>query len=199
MRRNVLSQRGNNPITRKRRSQQRAARFRTRQESSRVIRLVDKYGNQRYVRQQGRVSITKHQTVLIALEKRALRYRRKGKEQVDWDEVLYKNALDETGTVSTTGMTEDELDNGTMATEFTERMEIEGVSDKVLSVHGLAPGKKADGVTQMIYENPNGFNSRIGSNEKLDKAKEIIDELEADVVAYSEIRINGKHKLTATP
>ena len=64
-----------------------------------------------------------------------------------------------------------------MATEFTERKEIEGVSDKVLSVHGLALGKKADGVTRLIYENPNGFNSRIGSNEKLDKAKEIIDEL----------------------
>ena len=91
-------------------------------------------------------------------------------------------------------MTEDELDKGTMATEFTERMENEGVSDELLSVHGLAPGKKADGVTQLKYENPNGFSSRIGSNEKLDKAKEIIDELEADVVAYSETRINGKHK-----
>ena len=46
----------------------------------------------------------------------------------------------------------------------------------------------------MRYEDPNGFNSRIGNNEKLDKAKEIIDELEADIVAYSETRLNGRHK-----
>ena len=54
--------------------------------------------------------------------------------------------------------------------------------------------KKPEGVTRLIYENPNGFNTRIGSNEKLDKAKEIIDELEADIAAYSETRINGRHK-----
>ena len=42
----------------------------------------------------------------------------------------------------------------------------------------------------MIYENLNGINSRIASNEKLDKAKEIINELEADLVAYNEHRIN---------
>ena len=45
-----------------------------------------------------------------------------------------------------------------------------------------------------IYKNPNGFNSQINRNEKLEKAKEIIDELEADVVAYIEHRLNCKHK-----
>ena len=49
-------------------------------------------------------------------------------------------------------------------------------------------------MTRVIYENPNGFNSRINRNEKLEKAKEIIDELEVDVVAYSEHRLNFKHK-----
>ena len=43
-------------------------------------------------------------------------------------------------------------------------------------------------------ENPNGFNSRIGGNEKLEKSKEIIDELEADIVMYSEHRFNYRHK-----
>ena len=49
-------------------------------------------------------------------------------------------------------------------------------------------------MTRVIYENPNGFNSQINRNKKLEKAKEVIDELEADVVAYSEHRLNCKHK-----
>ena len=48
-------------------------------------------------------------------------------------------------------------------------------------MHVIAPRNKGDGVTRVIYENPNGFNSRINHNEKLEKAKEIIDKLEADV------------------
>jgi hypothetical protein len=40
-----------------------------------------------------------------------------------------------------------------------------------------------EGVTRLIYENPDGFNTRISGDEKLEKAKELIDELEADVVA----------------
>ena len=61
-------------------------------------------------------------------------------------------------------------------------------------MYGIAPGKKGEGVTTLIYENPNGFNSQITHNEKLEKDKLIIDELEADVVAYSEHRLNFKHK-----
>ena len=181
---------GKKSTSRGRKDQQRAARFRTRQETSRVIRLVDEYGNQRFVRQQGRMSITKHHTVLSVLEKRALRYRRKGQKQVDMDEILYENALDETGTVSTEGLLDRELDYQTVTTEYTERVEIEVVSDEVLIVHGIAPGKKPEGVTRLVYENANGFNSRISNNEKLDKAKELIDELEADLVAYNETRLN---------
>ena len=67
--------------------------------------------------------------------------------------------------------------------------EIKGVIDEVLKVHGIVPGKKGEGATRVIYENPNGFNSRITQNEKLENAKEIIDDLEADVVAYSEHRL----------
>jgi len=45
-----------------------------------------------------------------------------------------------------------------------------------------------------VLENANGFNTTISENEKLEKAKEINDELEADIVAYTEHRINSKHK-----
>lgn len=40
----------------------------------------------------------------------------------------------------------------------------------------------------------NGLNSRICNNAKLDKAKDLIVELEADLVAYNEHRINLRHK-----
>ena len=43
-------------------------------------------------------------------------------------------------------------------------------------------------------ENPNGFNTTIAGNKKLEKAKEINDKLEADLVVYSEHRINCRHK-----
>ena len=52
-------------------------------------------------------------------------------------------------------------------------------------MYGITPGNKGEGVTRVIYEKLNGFNSLITRNEKLETAKEIIDELEAYEVAYS--------------
>ena len=49
-------------------------------------------------------------------------------------------------------------------------------------------------MTTVIYENPNGFNPRITRNEKLEKAKEMNDGLEADILTYSEHRLNYNHK-----
>ena len=68
------------------------------------------------------------------------------------------------------------------------------IAEELLRVHGIAPGKKTDGVTRIIYENTNSFNTRISRNEKVEKPKEVIDELEADVVCYNEHRVNTKHK-----
>ena len=145
------------------------------------------------------MSRAKHSRVLSALEKRALRFRNKDHNQADQDEVLFNEAIDETGTVSTVGLTD--LDDDTIATGVTEaeatmleNQEIQGITGDLLNVHGIAPGAKPEGVTRLIYENPDGFNTRISGNEKLEKAKELIDELEADVVAYSEHKINSAHK-----
>ena len=150
------------------------------------------------------MGVTKHSRVLSALEKRALRYRRKGQKEVDQDEVLYNEALDETGTVSTAALSDSDdesLGSGTFRESITaaeaaflEREAISGISDDLLNVHGFAPGPKPEGVTRLIYENPDGFNTRISGNEKLEKAKEIIDELEADIVAYAEHKINAANR-----
>jgi hypothetical protein len=45
-------------------------------------------------------------------------------------------------------------------------------------------------VIRLIYENVNGINNRLCNNEKVEKAKEIIDDLEADIVAYNKHRLN---------
>ena len=65
-----------------------------------MIKLVDQWGNMNYVQQQGRMNITRHNRVMDVLEMRALRYRNKG-QRMDYDDKLYYDALDETGTVST--------------------------------------------------------------------------------------------------
>ena len=68
------------------------------------------------------------------------------------------------------------------------------IAEVLLRVHGIAPGKKPEGVTRIIYENANSFNTRISGNEKLEKAKELIDEIEAVLVCYNERRVNARHK-----
>ena len=68
------------------------------------------------------------------------------------------------------------------------------IAEGLLRVHGIAPGKKPYGVTRIIYENANSFNTRISGNKKVEKAKEVIDELEADLICYKEHRVNTNHK-----
>ena len=81
-----------------------------------------------------------------------------------------------------------------MEIEIREMVEMAGLSEEILEVHGITPGKKPEGVTRLIYENLNGLKNRIEGNEKLDKAKEIINDLEVDIVAYNEHRMNLGYK-----
>ena len=64
----------------------------------------------------------------------------------------------------------------------------------LLQVHGLPPTRKQDNVVRLLYENVNGLNNRISSNKKLERCKEMFDELEVDLVAMNEIKINFGHK-----
>ena len=149
------------------------------------------------------MEITKHSSVLSALEKRALRFRRKGRTLDELDDQLYQEAIDETGTVDTTGITGgvgsapgDELggDNNIALAEYLEVMRAKGSLDDLLRVHGAVPSAKSEGVTRVIYKNFNGLNPRMMDNEKLEKARDLIDELGADVVAYNELQVNWQHK-----
>ncbi len=71
--------------------------------------------------------------------------------------------------------------------------EIREVSDYLLKVHGVPPGRKREGIT---YENLNELQSTLSSkNEKLEKAQHVINDLQADIVCYNEHRQNLWHWL----
>ena len=103
--------------------------------------------------------------------------------------------IDETGTV---GGLETEIDPEEVQELRTqERLtakELQEVDSSLLRVHGVAAGKKQEGICRLVYENANGFNTKLTYNVKIDQAKTIINNLEADIVAYNEIRVNWKHK-----
>ena len=66
--------------------------------------------------------------------------------------------------------------------------------DKVLKVHGVAPTSKGEGIIRLIYENANGFSNRLSNNEKVEKAKEIHDELNVDIAAYCKYWLNMRNR-----
>jgi hypothetical protein len=68
-------------------------------------------------------------------------------------------------------------------------MELE-ISEEVLQVHGVAPSSKGKGVVRLIYENMNGLSNKLSNDDKVDKAKEIHDNLKVDIIAYNKHRLN---------
>ncbi len=108
--------------------------------------------------------------------------------------VLATWAIDETGTVDATFLLnrESEINKQLVLTEHQEQnrvMEL-GISEEVLQDRGVAPPSKGKGVVRLIYKNLNGLNNKLSDNNKVDKAKEIHDDLEVDIVAYNEHRLN---------
>jgi hypothetical protein len=101
-------------------------------------------------------------------------------------------------TINETGMVAAPLveDNGERRRTAEQEVskEIGGVLEYLLNVHGLPPGCKRDGVTRVMYKNLDGLQSMLSKNEKLDKARQVINDLQADVVSYNEHRQNLKHK-----
>jgi hypothetical protein len=109
------------------------------------------------------------------------------------DKRLLDEVIDETGTAPCTS----EGGGKKSQLEVEEQLikEIRGVSEYLLEVHRLAPGRKGEGVTRLIYENLNGLQSTSSNkNEKLEKVWRVIDDLQANIVCYNEHRQNLWHK-----
>ncbi len=64
----------------------------------------------------------------------------------------------------------------------------------MLKVHGVAPTSKGEGIIRLIYENANGFSNRLSNNEKVEKAKEIHEELNVDIAAYCKHQLNMRNR-----
>jgi hypothetical protein len=106
-------------------------------------------------------------------------------------------ALDETGTVnSLLLLNETEGKEQATLVELQEKGRVDelGISDEVLKVHCVAPASKGEGIICMIYENANGISNRLSDNEKVEKTKEIHDQLEVDIAAYCKHWLNMRDR-----
>jgi hypothetical protein len=105
---------------------------------------------------------------------------------IEREDCLHSWMLDKTGTINTHLLNHWEILQQ-------EQISIRVVSDEVLQVHGVLPGCKEEGITRLLYKNANGISNRMGGNNKLSKAKDLINELGADIVAYNKHRQHLRH------
>jgi hypothetical protein len=182
-----------------RRNNIRTSTFRKSNQYQRTIDLVNELGNRTSKVQEGRMNITSHNSVLAALEHRANQYRCHGKlGDIGDHTVLAAAAIDKTGTVDASYLLHNNSENNErlVLIEQQERNRVRklGVVDKVLQVHKTPPSSKGKGIMRLVYENINGLSNNLSDNEKVEKAKEIHDELEVDIVAYNKHRLNMQHR-----
>jgi hypothetical protein len=78
--------------------------------------------------------------------------------------------------------------------EMEEIQQLLREKEGLLETIGVTPGKRAEGVVRVVYENVNGLKSQIGDMSKLDKLKCILNDLQADCFAFNEHRINFRHR-----
>jgi hypothetical protein len=131
------------------------------------------------------MNTTSHESVLSALANRASCYTTRSSIYGVKDN-LVSWALDETGMVDTSLLCNSNENTEQIAlTEQQERNRVMklGVLEEVLWIHGVMPASKPEGVTRLIYENANGISIKMCNNGKVEEAKEIIDDLEADIIA----------------
>jgi len=91
--------------------------------------------------------------------------------------------------------TEDEADKKASSTSGDENKRVmEAVEGGLLQVHGTAPNTNQQGIFRILGENCNGFNNRIGGNNKIAKAMDIKEDLDIDCLLYRKHRLNFRHK-----
>ncbi len=162
-----------------------------------MIELVDERGGTTREERYGSMANASHVSVLRALTERADRLRNNRGKLANADDLFTSWAIGETGMVNASLFhSTKENKEQRSATEQQERRRVREavVSDNVLRIHGTAPGSKGEGITRLIYENVNGLSNRITDNEKLERAKDLQDELEVDISAYNEHRLNMAHR-----
>ncbi len=112
-----------------------------------------------------------------------------GKEQ---EALQHSWATDKTGTINTACLLK--LSDEEIQQKKAREIIAAEVNDEILRVHGHIPPKKGEGIVPLIYKNVNGFNNPLNSNDKVEKAKEIHDDLEIDIATYCKHQLNMCHK-----
>ena len=150
--------------------------------------MIDEYDNRSTVSQGNRMNPIRNNDIQRVLKVRSERFEHGEGFQELIDRTTYEAELDETETISTASLTDSEADGDRLGLtmEAIDTLEVSLMDDDLLRVHGKAPGKKEDGVTRLVYENANSIINLLVGNEKVEKAKELINGLEADLVAYNE-------------
>ena len=134
------------------------------------------------------MGLTNHANIISGLKKRAMWYHNKTQHSKDPEEILYDAAVDGTGTMDTALLIDVDADTlgeqqqTKTATDSLERMEMEikemvemaGLSEEILEVHGIPPGKKPERVTRLIYENLIGLKNMIGDGRALDRTSDAL-------------------------
>lgn len=150
---------------------------------------MEETGARRILENNGGLQGLTHKATLDALEHRAIRYSTKQQSQHQLDLALVNAArtnleIRNQSTPHSTSLLQDDTDITSYVTN----------NSTLLSPIGICPGKKREGITRIMYENLNGIPARVTGNGKLHKAMEIIDEMEVDVFAFNEHKINFKHR-----
>jgi hypothetical protein len=138
------------------------------------------------------MGITSHESTLAALENRANCFTHRGKLR-GVDDNLVTWALDKACTIDSSLLCNNYENKEQLALAEQQegnRVTGLGVPEEVLLIHGAAPATKLEGVIRLIYENANGISNKLCDNEKVEKAKELHDHLEVDIMAYNEHRLN---------
>jgi hypothetical protein len=142
------------------------------------------------VRQRGQMNITRHSSVLEALLFHASKFDMS--RRYDTDNTHPSWSIDETGTLNVSNL--DMCKENDILQHETRELNIIPVPDEVLHVHGFASPTKAEGTICVIYENLNSLNTCMKDNDKVERMRELHDELETDIAAYCKHKINYKHK-----
>jgi hypothetical protein len=125
---------------------------------------------------------TSHMTVLKALSHHAIFGNGKAAEAP-----VHAWSIDDTGTLDTTRLASSS-DIDVLEQEIREF--ISTVPEEALQVHGYAPPKKEEGTVSLVSENVNSLSNRLCGNKKVDRMKELHDELEVDMAAYHKHKLN---------
>ena len=171
-----------------RRSQRRAHNFRYNTTTGRAITILEQSGVTRTLQHRGRLNLLSHTSTLNALEKQALRFTNRQLTPNQQDKDLIQSAVSNAPSHQTLTAIENY--------PFQDEEEVSRIlseNQALLQPIGIAPGPKGEGVTRLFYENLNGITASISNNHKLQKAMGIIDDMEVDVFAFNEHKINFAH------